>query len=186
MLQDNLLAEIAKSAKSSIGIVKRIHQKTDGGKKLDFDLALDLIANADRRFHEGSVDDAVLRLYRVVEMAAQEQLENKYQIISDNVDASKIRSRDLRQALEESRGSDDNIKVSQTMAYKILDDFGDQLGRRFIEQQARFKDIQSARNYSYLAHGTKSAQPKVYESLRSFIMTMLGNPVIHQFPIISL
>jgi hypothetical protein len=54
----------------------------------------------------------------------------------------------------------------------LLKELGDDLGLAFERDQGRFKDVQSARNTSYLAHGFQSSKDTVYEKLRSFIVDL--------------
>lgn len=181
-LEDRKFAALAERSREPIGFLKKLSKVSDGWKKPCLEMIHDLVANAERRFEEGKVDDAIMRLYRAVEMAAQERLENKYGLISDNLDVSHIRSGSLRRRLEESRGADGKVKAGQTMAFAVLADLGDDLGKRFEKNISRFKDIQTARNYSYLAHGLKSSQPKTYTSLKEFVLDLLGGPELPQFP----
>ena len=181
-LEDREFAALAERSRDAIGFLKKLSKVSNGWKKPCLEMINDLIANAERRFAEGKVDDAIMRLYRAVEMAAQERLENKYGLTSGDLDVSRIRSESLRRRLEENRGTDGKVKVGQAMAFTVLADLDDELGKRFDKNISRFKDIQTARNDSYLAHGLKSSQPKTYTSLKEFVLSLLGGPKLPQFP----
>ncbi|MGE5239012.1 MAG: TIGR02710 family CRISPR-associated CARF protein [Chloroflexota bacterium] len=140
-------------------------------RKLSFSHVLDLYANAERRFEEGKIDDAILRLYRVVEMSAQERLANAY-----GINVADVRPAQIPEALREefSRryrdAADGRVKLPLSACYRLLDALGDGLGQEFRRHEARFRDLQSSRNYSYLAHGFGFSKEGAYISFRDFIL----------------
>lgn len=136
-------------------------------------LILDLYANAERRFNEGKVDDAVLRLYRLVEMIAQERLFRKYGIDVSDVKEEKIPEGLKGEFIKNYKSQfDGKIKISQTAIFKLLNALHDELGNTFKLNGKRFLAIQSSRNYSYLAHGFESSKEKTYLTLRDFILEL--------------
>lgn len=143
----------------------------EANRKPSVVLALDLYANAERRFEEGKIDDAILRLYRLVEMAAQERLMTTHGIDTSNVPLDKIpnsiRGEFRNEYMSQRTGK---IQLPQTAAFRLLQALHDDLGERFEERKKRFLDIQSSRNYSYLAHGFGSSSEKTYATLRTFII----------------
>lgn len=140
------------------------------GKRPCEELAHDLFSNAERRFAEGKVDDAVLRLYRLVEMLAQERLLRVYAIDTSDVKADMIPDAIREDFVEKYRNRRTNkIELPQSPSYQLLKELGDPLGQAFEEHQSRFMKVQSARNYSYLAHGFMSSKDTVYEDLRVFV-----------------
>jgi CRISPR-associated protein (TIGR02710 family) len=177
------------------GAVKRFVEETRGllgfleslanTKQVTRNHVLDLFSNAERRFEEGKIDDAVLRLYRLVEMAAQERL-----LTVRGVDASNARARAIPESLREElvrRHKDDRdgrIKLPLMACYRALNAMGDELGEGFMEHGDRFRDLLTARNYSYLVHGIVSAKERTYESLRDFVLEvgMLRREEVPAFP----
>mgnify|MGYP001577113022 CR=1 FL=1 len=136
-------------------------------------LILDLYANAERRFNEGKVDDAVLRLYRLVEMIAQERLFRKYGIDVSDVKEEKIPEGLKGEFIKNYKSQfDGKIKISQTATFKLLNALHDELGNTFKLNEKRFLAIQSSRNYSYLAHGFESSKEKTFLTLRDFILEL--------------
>lgn len=133
---------------------------------------LDIYANAERRFSEGKTDDAIVRLYRFVEMSAQERLWRHH-----SINVSAVRLDQLPISLQDSYslkyGGSKNgtLQLAMQSAFVLLKELGDELGERFCKE-SRFKDIQSARNNSYLAHGFDSSKEKTYEELRDFILSL--------------
>ncbi|MEZ0329684.1 MAG: TIGR02710 family CRISPR-associated CARF protein [Dissulfuribacterales bacterium] len=134
-------------------------------------LVLDIFANAERRYKQGKIDDAILRLYRLVEMMAQERLMSSYQIDSSNVDLGKV-PKNLREEFEtrNADGKTGQIKIGLNASYRLLKELGDGLGTVFFDNKHIFENLQSARNLSYLAHGFSSPKPDTYSNLKRFIL----------------
>lgn len=148
---------------------------SDGGngKKPCHSYMLDLYSNAERRFEEGKVDDAILRIYRIVEMGAQERLLNKYEISVSDVKEEKLPESIREEFIKIHKPQRDNkIKISLSAAFNLLDSLGDSLGKTFSNKKRSFLDIQSSRNYSYLAHGFKSSKEDTYIKLRDFVLSL--------------
>lgn len=173
-------------AKDSAALKNRfLGRLVEANRKPSAVLALDLYANAERRFDEGKIDDAILRLYRLVEMAAQERLMTNHGIDTSNVPLDKIpysiREEFTKEYISHRTGK---IQLPQTAAFRLLQVLHDDLGKRFEQHTKRFLDIQSSRNYSYLAHGFGSSSEKTYTTLRTFIIDIgLVNPhAVPTFP----
>jgi len=164
-------------------VLENLINCSNRGKRPCEELALDLFSNAERRFAEGKVDDAVLRLYRLVEMLAQERLLRFYEIDTSDVKADKIPASIRDEFLEKYRnGRTQKIELPQSPSYKLLKELGDQLGKDFETHQSRFMKVQSARNSSYLAHGFMSSKDTVYEDLRAFVMELGGIKQAIRYP----
>lgn len=164
-------ASIRAFAKASSNILNYLEKIVTCGKKPNLVFILDMYSNAERRFEEGKIDDAILRLYRLVEMSAQERLLNKYGIDASDVDREKIPDKLKEEFVKNYKSQrDGKIKISQTTAFKLLNELGDPLGKSYKDNESRFLDIQSARNYSYLAHGFEYSKEKTYLILKDFII----------------
>jgi len=144
----------------------------DSGKKPCLPYILDLFANAERRCAEGKIDDAVLRIYRLVEMGAQERLLKKYQIDVSDVKADDIPEKMREEFMKYKGQRDGKIKIPQAAAFDLLNELGDDLGKLFIKNKNDFLDIQTSRNYSYLAHGFESSRDKTYVRFRNFVLSL--------------
>lgn len=133
---------------------------------------LDIFSNAERRFDEGKTDDAIVRLYRIIEMLAQERL-LKYGIDTSNVSEEKIpqqvRGEFINRYKDKKQGK---IKISQNAAFELLDALGDDLGKEFNKRLEQFRQIQSQRNNSYLVHGFACAQENTYLRFKEFILDL--------------
>jgi hypothetical protein len=121
-------------------------------------LLSELLNNAERRIEEGKYDDAVARLYRAIEYISQIKLK-EYGLKSDGIDVNLLRQKglDVETINKYSRLMEENgrIRVGLNLGYEILMDLGDDIGKKFIEDR-EMKNLLSKRNYSVLAHGTKS------------------------------
>lgn len=170
---DTRIQLFTKETEKRLTFLKNAIAESNNSNKPCLPFMLDLYANAERRYLEGKTDDAILRIYRIVEMGAQERLLSKYSISVSDVRKEQIPER-LREEfirMYKSQG-DSKIKISQTAAFNLLDNLGDALGKKFIEKKDSFLKIQSSRNYSYLAHGFGSSKEKTYTTLRDFVLSL--------------
>jgi CRISPR-associated protein (TIGR02710 family) len=133
----------------------------EGRRATGYEAVADLLLNADRRAAQGRYDDAVARLYRALEMAAQVRLEQQWHIASGNVDLEKIPAA-LRERYRQLLDSDGRIRLGLTRSYELLADLGDPVGQLWRKQRARLLAALEARNGSILAHGTTPLGPSDY------------------------
>jgi len=123
----------------------------------------DLINNAKRRgTEEKKYDDAVARLYRVIELLAQNQLKTKHNVETSSVNAQDIPS-DLRIKWSITPNTQ-KIRIPLEKAYELLKAKDDQLGKSFA-QDKKLKNLLSARNASILAHALKPIGQETYKEL---------------------
>jgi len=122
----------------------------------------DLLANARRRGEEHRWDDAVARLYRLVELAAQVVLAKKYGIATSDVSRDFLARKGLLSKYEV-RG-EGRVRLGQKQAYGLLADLGEEIGRAY-QSESRLQEHLPARNDSILAHGLDPVGSGVYESL---------------------
>lgn len=180
---DRNIATFAASCESSKPVLETIISCSEKGKKPCSELAHDLFANAERRFTEGKVDDAILRLYRLVEMLAQCRLLEAYNIDAADVREEQIPAAIREELVKEHRNSrDGKIKVPQNALYALLLELHDPLGVQFKVNEPMFRNVQSARNSSYLAHGFNSSKEATYQKLRDFVFA-LGAVDLERVPV---
>jgi CRISPR-associated protein (TIGR02710 family) len=181
-VQDQSFVSFAMESSNLLHLIEKLARSP---RKPSHILIGDLFANAERRNEEGKFDDAVLRLYRIVEMLAQERLLSKY-----GIDVSDIRKNQIPDSLKEEFAKhyksqrDGKIKIPQTAAFKLLNELNDEVGHLFRKNEQRFLDLQSSRNYSYLAHGFDCLKERTYNELKCFIsdMGIVQNTNIPCFP----
>lgn len=112
----------------------------------------DIFENAKRRVEEGKYDDAVARLYRLLEFLAQYKLYKKHgKIETSNLDLEKL-PLELRGKYAQFKNKDDKIELSLYKAYALLSDLNDPIGNKFV-QDKEIKEFLHMRNHSILAHG---------------------------------
>ena len=119
---DKTVKSFAKATEKCMDFLEKIATLS---KKPDNLFVLDIFSNAERRFEEGKVDDAILRLYRLVEMMAQERLAKKHNINTSDVKQDEIPSglkADFIANYKNHRNG--KIEISQTAAFKLLKEIG--------------------------------------------------------------
>jgi CRISPR-associated protein (TIGR02710 family) len=126
---------------------------------------MDLVANGRRRANTGDFDDAALRLYRALEMQAQTELRTKHGINTSEVSPEKVPGTVREEFLASYADRDGKLRVPLEGSYRLLSALGNPLGQRFDQMQEQFKKVQSARNSSWLAHGTGLVSEGSYGSL---------------------
>jgi CRISPR-associated protein (TIGR02710 family) len=166
---DKSMRVFAQQVARSIEQVNSTLQASDSGKKVCRELVLDLFANAERRVEEGKVDDAVLRIYRLVEMLAQERLLNQYRIDTSDVQREQV-PEPLGSEFIKQYERDGRIRLAQSAAFQLLKALDDPLGCVFTLNEKKFANLQRARNYSYLAHGVQSVKEGTYLKLKEFVL----------------
>ncbi len=160
-------------AKATLQLKPQLELLSQQQRRPDRLFVLDIFSNAERRFNEGKTDDAIVRLYRVVEMLAQERLLDKHGIDTSNVHEDKIPRQSRDEFISKYRDKKDGkIKISQNAAFGLLDALGDELGKEFNKRLPQFRQIQLQRNNSYLVHGFACAAEDTYRKFREFILDL--------------
>ncbi len=151
----------------------------------------DLIANARRRaFLENKYDDAVARLYRVIEAMAQFRLASRYKIRTSEVDIclipGRLRIEYEKKYLDERTGK---LKLSLYASYNLLKELGDDLGKRFFDvYDSGLRSVLKLRNDSILAHGFTSVKQSTYEKMYGHVLSFadIKENKLPEFPMIML
>jgi len=160
--------ELAAKAQKNIRFLEVLIKNS---QKLSINYILDIYANAERRFEEGKIDDAILRLYRLSEMIAQERLINRYGIDTSNVKPEQIPANLREEFVRRYKNSmDGKIKLPQNASFELLYVLNDEVGMAFETNKKTFLGIQSSRNQSYLAHGFSFSKDSTYKKLRDFLL----------------
>ncbi|MEW5954422.1 MAG: TIGR02710 family CRISPR-associated CARF protein [Bacillota bacterium] len=143
---------------------------TRGYKDLSRWHVLDMLGNAHRRFREGRYDDAIARLYRVLEMSAQWKLNSAHGIDTSSVPANKVPEAIRAEYIKKySRG--DILQLPLTASFRLLHVLGDPMGNVFNGQREEVDKILHVRNYSILAHGI---QPVGAEPFKKFAVQVMN------------
>ncbi len=143
----------------------------------------DLLHNARRRASEKRYDDAVARLYRVLEALAQVRLREQHNLPGTAAVPLDRIPEPLRTRWA-SRADNGAVALGLQDDYALLDALGDPLGQAFISAGLadRGKSPLVARNQSILAHGFQPVAEKVYKALHDHV-TELVRQVVPDFPI---
>ena len=133
-----------------------------------------LLNNARRRGEESKYDDAVARLYRSLEFIAQIKLEKDYFISTSDIDVDTLRKHQIDEEyieeLEIHRGEDNKIKIGLIQDYLLLNELGDDLGKFYLDNEKKIKNVTKFRNESILAHGLNSLNKEQYEKFYDIVL----------------
>ena len=159
--------------------LKNDMQTIEGKSKKPSDgqtLVLDLLANAVRRAErEHKYDDAVARLYSVIEKAAKIRLKTVFQI--DNSAVTKEQLPPLKKELliaGMTPAEDGRYKFPLYRSYQLLAALGDPLGQAYEAQEEELRKVMNIRNDSLLAHGFKSVSAETYHKMLHIALTFCG------------
>ena len=133
-----------------------------------------LINNAMRKADEYKYDDAIARLYRSFELIAQVQL-SKYDIISSDVDISLLREKNVSEEFIEyleKTEEDGKIRIGLVADFMLLNELGDKLGKYYMQNESKIKNITQKRNNSILAHGLESQSKEDYEQFLEIVTNL--------------
>lgn len=140
--------------------------------KGDLYFLIDLYANSQRRGEEGKFDDAVARLYSLVERIAHWRLKERYRVDPAGAPEGELPGI-IRDGLK--RAEDGKVKLGLKDSFLFLKEKSDPLGRYADDQ--RLRDLLSRRNFSPLAHGNRPVGKEVYEGLSAKVGEMLEEVV---------
>jgi CRISPR-associated protein (TIGR02710 family) len=143
-------------------------------RKPDRTIFLDLLANAKRRAEmHHHYEDAMVRLYRALEILAQVQLDKAFGIRSQDVRADQlpesVREEYRRGFISELDG---RIKLPLYAAYNLLKVLGDPLGQGFFTLWPQIKLVLDMRHQSILAHGFENMKPERYQQLWDLVLKL--------------
>lgn len=133
-----------------------------------------IINNSIRKADEYKYDDAIARLYRSFELIAQIKLSN-YNIKSSDIDVSVLLennvSKDFIDTLEKTL-EDGKIRIGLTMDFLLLNELGDDLGKYYVENENKIKNMTQKRNNSILAHGLDSQSRDDFDDFLEVVLDL--------------
>lgn len=148
------------------------------------DLVLDLVANAERRAHQGQYDDAVARLYRAIEAFAQSELS------AIGVDTSSVRADQVPDSVRETfhaKPEDGTYKLGLQDAFILLRALEPDAASPFFNNKCETNASPlTARNQSILAHGFQPVSEKTFKSLQKVVGELLPDRPEVCFPVLPL
>lgn len=133
-----------------------------------------LINNSIRKADEYRFDDAIARLYRSFELIAQIKL-TTYDIKSSDVDVSLLLQKNVSpefiEHLEKTK-EDGKIRIGLSNDFLLLNELGDELGRYYVENESRIKNLTQKRNKSILAHGLESQSREDFDNFLAVVVDL--------------
>ena len=157
-----------------IAFLNKLSEDANKPSKL---LVIDIFSNAIRRYEEGKIDDAMVRLYRIIELIAQDRLLSQYNIDTADVNINNLPDNIPNELKNEfvnkyKSNHSEKIRIGQSAAYKLLYYLGDKLGEKYWDNEKKFLPIQQARNNSYLAHGFQAISENTYNKNKEFLLSL--------------
>ncbi len=173
---DMTLRELS-SFRLADGIPRRVLAIAEAvrANQLTEDLLADLYANAERRRWEGKFDDAVARLYRLVEMLAQREL-RKYGLEAEDLDLAKLPANLAKTYAKQRDPLDCKVKIGLRDGYRVLNALGSPIGSLF-GAATKLDDDLSARNRSILAHGVTPIDGATAERLSKSVLAFARSAI---------
>ena len=139
--------------------------------------ALDLWNSAEKRKAEGRFDDAIARLYRLMEYIAQVQLFNNHKGLKTSDLDVQLLPEPLRPQYIKKVGRSDKITLPLYESYELLKHLGDGLGCLFADEYdgtVELKKVLGLRNQSILAHGFGPVSQKGCETARDYVRKFMA------------
>lgn len=173
---EEFLANYKKQIKK-IEIIKRpekyseILKKINNEEEKDKFLILDIYYNALRREKEKKYDDAVGRLYRIIEAIAQLRLIKEYKIKTSEIDLKNPNIKKLdpqTKKLLKNKKVNGKIKIGLRDSYQLLNALKDKHYSKFWEQIKKGETPLQQRNESILAHGFSPIDKKNYDKMKKY------------------
>jgi len=145
-------------------------------------LIKELWSNAKRRFKENKFDDAVARLYRLLELIGQVEIYKSFKVLTKEFPYSKI-PKSLQLQFEKRVEEKGNLAIALFDTYEILAAHNNNLGSIWKENQLDIKKVLSFRNQSILAHGLTPVSKEHYLKFELLVSKFIKNPTaINNFP----
>ena len=127
-----------------------------------------------RKAADYKYDDAIARLYRSFELIAQIKL-LKYGIVSSDIDVSALLEKNVSQDfidyLEKMR-EDNKIRIGLTADFLLLNELGDDLGKYYMANENKIKNLTQKRNNSILAHGLDSQSKEDFDNFLAIVVDL--------------
>lgn len=152
------------------------------------ELVLDLLANAVRRAEiEHKYDDAVARLYSVIEKIAKLRLKTAWNLDNSAIDPASIPAE--AQAVLEGVSKDEQGRMALPLrkSYELLVRLDDAVGRRYEGCAEQLGKILTIRNMSLLAHGWQPISEDTYRKMLNLALTFcdVDHSELPSFPVMN-
>ena len=165
--------EIKKDIKKNLNALGNIVKSKSINLKNCYILA-SLINNSTRKAEEYKYDDAIARLYRSFELIAQIEL-TKYNIKSSDIDVSILQENNVSDEFIkdlENTKEDGKIRIGLSKDFLLLNELNNDLGKYYVENESKIKNLTQKRNNSILAHGLESQTKEDFDSFLEIVMIL--------------
>ncbi len=137
----------------------------------------ELLACARRRASQARYDDGIARLYRAVELFAQDRLHAAFRARLGKIkltDLLEATAHALRTAFPRALDADDTLRLGLKDAFQALQFSAREEDRNLVHEYERLKPALEKRNQSWLAHGTRPASKADFEQMWQAVLEALG------------
>lgn len=133
-------------------------------------LIIDIYENALRREEEGKYDDALIRIYRVMELISQSVLFEKHGINVSKVNEDKIRNfpEGIQNTCFSKSNKGENVTRGLSANFELLNYYGDKLGEKY-KSDKEFQKKLGMRNTSILTHQFSPIPRGNFEALKEWV-----------------
>lgn len=137
----------------------------------------DLINNSKRRIEEKKYEDAIIRLYRTLELIAEVRLMEKYGIKKDDVHIDELRKLDIeKNAVQKIIDRLDykypKYNLSLTSSFFLLQKLYDDVGKHYYYNKDLYQQIFQKRNISVLVHGNYTYDVEEVKNMYEMVLSM--------------
>ncbi|RKZ29525.1 hypothetical protein DRQ33_08740, partial [bacterium] len=171
---DRSIYEFACKAKKSFGFLKALCNKKEQYNYCE-ELVRDMLANARRKGEMGLYTDAILRLYRSVELWTQWKLGSDHKIDTSNVKEEDIPQYLIKEFACYKRNNKYKFyKLPLLASIKLLAEKRNKQAKKIInEMKDDLNDLMRARNYCSLEHNMEPRSKKDYDRLFDKVLKMI-------------
>ena len=146
-----------------------------------FEAVEDLLNNAERRAYQERFDDAVGRLYRAMELAAQLALKLRYELETGAIDLDNLpESLRGKYTLKQEQLGEAALKLGLRASYDLLAELQDPVGICWSNRRQKLLDALKTRNTSLFAHGFRSIDFSAWMPFRDVVGSFLRDIVALQ------
>jgi CRISPR-associated protein (TIGR02710 family) len=154
---------LSPALKAYLPIAMRLNDQNTG--KRDAARLFDLYLNALRRAAQGRYDDAIARIYRLIEWTAQWLLKNLYDIETANVNQA-----DIPEGVTLTRNRDGQWQAGLFNAWQLIKHKTSGEAARFIAREENsLLDYLKIRNGSILAHGSEPVKARDWQIIQTWL-----------------
>ncbi|RAP48170.1 MAG: hypothetical protein BZ135_00975 [Methanosphaera sp. rholeuAM6] len=137
----------------------------------------DLINNSKRRIDEEKYDDAIIRLYRTLELIAEVELYEKYGIRNTDVHLNELRELDIENGALQNIFKRLDFKypkyiIPLTTSFYLLQKLYDDVGTHYFFNKDKYQQLFQKRNISVLVHGNYKYNTKELIEMYDLVCSM--------------